>query len=406
MNKQEIKKPSVRFNNFIEDWKKIKIINFSNKTFGGATPKTSNENYWDGEIPWIQSSDLIKDKISNIVIKKKITKEGLEKSATKLVPRNSIAIVTRVGVGKVALMPFEYTTSQDFLSLSDLKVDKWFGTYSLYYKINQELNSVQGTSIKGITKKELLDRKTYIPGNIKEQSKIGGFFKQLDGIITLQQQLLDNHKQLKKAMLQKMFPQKGESVPRIRFAGYTSEWEIEPLSRLGKIMTGSTPSTLNKDNYSNEGIIWITPTDIKGRIVTKTSRKISEIGETGARIAPAGTILVTSIASIGKNTLLLTRAGFNQQINSLTPNKNNDSYFLFTQSEIWSEKMKKFASSGTMQIVNKTEFSSMKTSIPQLEEQEKIGNFFEQLDETIDLHEKKLETYQELKKAMLQKMFV
>ncbi|MFE7376368.1 restriction endonuclease subunit S [Bacillus cereus] len=197
--------PEIRFPGFTGDWEQRKVMDFSEETFGGGTPKTSIKEYWNGEIPWIQSSDLDEHQVSGVFAKKKITEKGLQNSATKLIPKNSIAIVTRVGVGKIALMQFEYATSQDFLSLSNLKVNEWFGVYSLYNQLQKELNNVQGTSIKGITKSELLDKKINIPTNLEEQNKIGEFFKQLDDTIALHQRELDALKETKKAFLQKMF---------------------------------------------------------------------------------------------------------------------------------------------------------------------------------------------------------
>lgn len=197
--------PEVRFPRFTGDWEIRKVMDFSDVTMGGGTPKTSMKEYWSGEISWIQSSDLDMDKISKVVPKKKITKKGLENSAAKLVPKDSIAIVTRVGVGKMALMDYEYATSQDFLSLVNLKVNKWFGIYSLYNQLQKELKNVQGTSIKGITKSELLDKEIVIPPNLEEQQQIGVFFKNLDEVINIQQRELDVLKQTQKAFLQKMF---------------------------------------------------------------------------------------------------------------------------------------------------------------------------------------------------------
>ena len=195
-------------------------------------------------------------------------------------------------------------------------------------------------------------------------------------------------------------------VPQIRFNGYSDDWEERKLKELGDIQTGNTPPTSNLDNYSTDGVLWVTPTDIKTLVISDTAKKLSEVGVTKARIAKAGSILVTSIASIGKNTLVTMDAGFNQQINSLTPTPKNDSYFLLTQSEKWSEKMKKTAASATMQIVNKTDFSNISTSVPvHKEEQQKIGSFFKQLDDTIALHQRKLELLKEQKKGFLQKMF-
>ncbi|MEC0700562.1 restriction endonuclease subunit S [Bacillus haynesii] len=197
--------PEVRFPGFTGEWEERKVKDFSEETFGGGTPKTSIKEYWNGEIPWIQSSDLEEHQVSSIFAKKKITEKGLQNSATKLIPKNSIAIVTRVGVGKIALIQFEYATSQDFLSLSNLKVNEWFGVYSLYNQLQKELHNVQGTSIKGITKNELLEKKINIPTDLKEQTKIGNFFKKLDNTIALHQRELDALKETKKAFLQKMF---------------------------------------------------------------------------------------------------------------------------------------------------------------------------------------------------------
>ncbi len=125
-------------------------------------------------------------------------------SATKIIPENSIAIITRVGVGKLAVMPFSYTTSQDFLSLSMLNLDVEFAVYLLYRKLQSELNSVQGTSIKGITKDELLSKVVFVPER-KEQGAIGQCFHILDHLITLHQRQLKKLKNIKKSMLEKMF---------------------------------------------------------------------------------------------------------------------------------------------------------------------------------------------------------
>ena len=197
-----------------------------------------------------------------------------------------------------------------------------------------------------------------------------------------------------------------KKVPELRFPGFTDDWEERKLKELGDIQTGNTPPTSDSDNYSLDGVLWVTPTDIKSLVISNTAKKLSQVGVTKARIAKAGSILVTSIASIGKNTLLRMDAGFNQQINSLTPTSENDSYFLLTQSEKWSKKMKQTAASATMQIVNKTDFSNISTYVPvHKEEQEKIGSFFKQLDDTIALHQRKLDLLKEQKKGYLQKMF-
>mgnify|MGYP000552048083 CR=1 FL=1 len=87
------------------------------KVIGGGTPKTNIAEYWNGDIPWIQSSNVQENEMFSFDIPKSITQEGLDKSAAKMVPENSIAVVTHVGVGKLVFVPFSYTTSQDFTSL-------------------------------------------------------------------------------------------------------------------------------------------------------------------------------------------------------------------------------------------------------------------------------------------------
>lgn len=178
--------PAIRFKGFSDAWEQRKVSDLAEKTYGGGTPTTSNEAYWNGDIPWIQSSDVVDGKLLGVEPRKWITQDGLNNSAAQLIPGNSIAIITRVGVGKLAFMPYSYATSQDFLSLSKLNAEPLFTVYACYKKLQSELNAVQGTSIKGITKDELLAKNIMVP-RYAEQQQIGAFFKQLDHLITLHQ---------------------------------------------------------------------------------------------------------------------------------------------------------------------------------------------------------------------------
>ena len=198
------KKPAIRFAEFTDAWEQRKVEELASDTYGGGTPSTSNDEFWNGTIPWIQSSDLTEHQVFGVTPRKYISQTAVMSSATKIVPENSLAIITRVGVGKLAVMPFSYTTSQDFLSLSKLNVDANFAVYMLYKKLQSELNSVQGTSIKGITKDELLAKVVFVPDS-KEQEAIGALFRSLDDLITLHQRELEKLKNLKKACLEKMF---------------------------------------------------------------------------------------------------------------------------------------------------------------------------------------------------------
>ena len=227
--------------------------------------------------------------------------------------------------------------------------------------------------------------------NKAEQIRIGKYLAQLDNLITLHQREF--------AFLCK------EKSKKFRYI--KNAWEQRKLGELGTITTGNTPSTSIPDYYSDDGIVWVTPTDICENITFESARKLSDLGQQVGRVVPKNTILVTCIASIGKNTMLGNTGSFNQQINGLTPNENKyDPYFLLTESALWSAKMKGSAAAGTMQIVNRTEFSELKTWLPSLIEQQAIGAFFKQLDHLITLHQRELEKLQNIKKSMLEKMFV
>ncbi|GGB03656.1 restriction endonuclease subunit S [Macrococcus hajekii] len=201
--------------------------------------------------------------------------------------------------------------------------------------------------------------------------------------------------------------EKNENIPKRRFKEFENApaWEQRELGKIGRISTGNTPSTKYADYYSEDGMLWITPTDIKNNITTSSERKLSVEGIQKARKAPGGSILVTCIASIGKNTLIEKECGYNQQINALAPYSKYDSYFLLTQSKFWSLKMSNIAASGTMQIVNKREFSKLNFLFPNNDEQIKIGKLFKELDNAITLHQRKLNKLKNTKEAYLNELF-
>ena len=196
--------PELRFPGFTDPWEQRRLGELVEETYGGGTPKTSVPEYWGGDIPWIQSSNVIEGELFNIDIPKAITDKGLRESAAILIPGSSIAVVTHVGVGKLVYLPFSFTTSQDFVSLSRLKTNSIFLCYALFRRLQTEINMVQGSAIKGITKAELLDKRIDIPHDV-EQTQIGAFLQKLDSLIALHQRELDHVKELKKGLLQQMF---------------------------------------------------------------------------------------------------------------------------------------------------------------------------------------------------------
>lgn len=400
--------PEIRFPGFTGDWEQRKVIDFSEETFGGGTPKTSIKEYWNGEIPWIQSSDLCEHQVSDVFAKKKITEKGLQNSAAKLIPENSIAIVTRVGVGKIALMQFEYATSQDFLSLGNLKVNEWFGVYSLYNQLQKELQNVQGTSIKGITKNELLNKKINIPTNLEEQKNIGEYLNKIDQTIALHQQELTTLKQTKQGFLQKMFPKEGGKVPEVRFPGFTDDWEQRKLDKILK--ERKVKQKISKEVpllafAAGQGVIYRSERKTNNRdFLTKDSTE--------------KTYLLTKYDDIVYNPSNLKYGAIDRNkhgqgvISPIYVTFETDEIPSFIELIVKSENFKQRAlqyEEGTVtkrQSVKPENLLCLNVVLPNSKgEQIKIGNFFKQLDDTIALHQRELDALKETKKAFLQKMF-
>lgn len=158
-----------------------------------------NQDYWNGDIAWISSADLLEENVHKYNVSRFITKEAIMNSATKICPINTIMIVSRVGVGKIAISNSEICTSQDFTNLTEYQFDKNFLVYSLKNTIEKLKNSSQGTSIKGITSKEIKQINIFYP-EIIEQCKIGLFFKKIDERIEFQSKIIEDLKILKKEL--------------------------------------------------------------------------------------------------------------------------------------------------------------------------------------------------------------
>lgn len=268
-------------------------------------------------------------------------------------------------------------------------------------------DGIEGSTIKRLYNSNFLSTEIHVP-KVKEQEKIGVLFEKIDNLITLHQNKHDKLVEIKKSLLEKMFPKNNKKIPEIRFKGFTDNWKQHKLDELGIIQTGNTPSTVKKEYYSNTGIQWVTPTDITDNVIRTTERKLSRIGAKVGRIVPPNTILVTCIASIGKNAIVTEKSAFNQQINSLTPYfEKHNPYFLLADSINWSNTMKKEAGGLTFQIVNKSQFSKIETKVPkEKQEEEKIGVLFKTIDKLVTLYQHNLINLINLKKTLLRKMFI
>lgn len=196
---------SWRFKGYSDPWEKRKLTELSKNKIGGGTPSTKFLDFWNGKLPWLQSSDINESNNYSVKPQKFISLQALKHSAAKRVPANSIAVVTRVGVGKLALIEYDYSTSQDFLSFSSLNWSALFSVNLLTLIMTQMSRESQGTSIKGVTKSELLAKKVRIPISLKEQEKLGILMKSINDLVAATQSRLSSLELLKKALLQDLF---------------------------------------------------------------------------------------------------------------------------------------------------------------------------------------------------------
>lgn len=184
-------------------WEEKKVSELGS-IIGGGTPKTSVEEYWNGDIPWISSADLEENNIHSVHMTRFITDEAIDSSATKRVPEGAILIITRVGVGKVAIAPCDLCTSQDYMSVVSEDGDRTFMGYALSKLMQDKVANVQGTSIKGIPSDEIREYKVGIPC-LEEQRLIADFLSDFDEAIAAAKKELELWKELKKGLLQQMF---------------------------------------------------------------------------------------------------------------------------------------------------------------------------------------------------------
>ncbi|EAD9710535.1 restriction endonuclease subunit S [Listeria monocytogenes] len=385
-------------------WEQRKVSDYAINTYGGGTPKTNVPEYWSGEIPWIQSSDLLISNLFNVIPKKYITELAVKSSATKFIPANSIAIVSRVGVGKLVFMPFEYTTSQDFLSLSNLQVDPNFGVYSIYMMLQKELKNIQGTSIKGITKTDLLEKNINKPSSREEQQKIGAFFKQLDNTITLHQRKLDALKLMKKGFLQQMFPKRGENIPKIRFDDFDDIWEQRILGEFLKEskIKGSNGSLAKKLTVK----LWRKGVVPKEEIYTGSSATQYYIRKTGQFMYGKLDFLNQAFGIVP-----LELDGYESTLDSPAfdiEESINETFLLEYVSLVRFYKYQGNIANGSRRAkrIHTDTFFEMPIPLPNSNEQQKIGTFSQQIDDLIAFQQNKLEKLSSLKKSYLQNMFI
>lgn len=287
---------------------------------------------------------------------------------------------------------------------------KYFDSLSWYPELQKICaEGARNHGLLNVSTNDFFQLKLHVPTSKEEQQKIASLFTELDTLIQSAEKELEGYRELKQGMLQKMFPKKGETVPEIRFPEFSGDWKKHKLGDLAKIVGGGTPSTSNTDFWDGE-INWFAPAEIANQVyVSSSERKITKLGynSSSARMLPIGTVLFTSRAGIGKTAILSEEACTNQGFQSIVPDGSKlDSYFIFARSAELKRYGETVGAGSTFVEVSGKQMAAMPLMIPPtLDEQKKIGEYFQNLDNLIASQQQELEGYKELKKGLLQQMF-
>ena len=257
---------------------------------------------------------------------------------------------------------------------------------------NQIRVLANGFKVYGISKNNICDLDVKIPSK-SEQEKIANFLTLLDKKIELQKQKIEALKIYKKGLMQKLIN--------------SNNGEEKSVSEFGTIITGTTPSKLIHSYWNNGTIVWITPSDItESKDIYNSHDMLTQDGLKAGRFVPAGSILITCIASIGKNAILKIDGSCNQQINAIIPNKNFNADYLYYLFEMKKDYLQSTAGTSATSIINKSSFEKLVFKVPNLEEQNKISKILNCLELKIENEKLTFKKLNFFKKSLLQQMFI
>ena len=397
-------KPIIRFQGYTDDWEQRKLgdvlISLQNNTLSRAdlsnqSGVAKNVHYGDVLIKFGEVLDVSKEQLPMI-----LDESVLIKYKASFLQNGDIIVADTAEdstVGKCS----EIAGLDDEVVLSGLHtipyrpIEKFATGYLGYYLNssayhNQLIPLMQGIKVTSISKSAMQDTDIIYPKSKEEQTEIGKYFQHLDHLITLHQRKCDETKKLKKYMLQKMFPQNGQSVPEIRFEGFTDDWEQRKLGELCEITTGKLDA--NAMVQDGQFDFYTSGIDVY---------KIDKAAFEGPAITIAG-----NGASVGYMHLADGKFNAYQRTYVLTDFL-ADRQFLNVSigNELPSKIREEVRGSGIPYIVLNM-LTDLIIPFPSQSEQKKIGEYFRNLDNLITLHQNKCEELKKLKKFMLQNMFV
>ena len=314
-----------------------------------------------------------------------------------------------IGIGRKGTIDHPYrlnapfwTVDTLFYSLPNQGIDLDF-TLCVFLNVDWKSKD-ESTGLPSLSKQAINETKIWVPSGA-EQRAIGAFFSRLDDLITLHQRKYDKLVIFKKSMLEKMFPKDGESVPEIRFAGFTDPWEQRKLGDVTDSFSGGTPD-VSHTSYYGGSIPFIRSAEINS---DKTELFLTEKGldNSSAKIVERGTVLYALYgATSGEVGIAAIKGAINQAILALSPHTGNDPLFLASWLRREKARIVDTYLQGGQGNLSGSIVKELSFALPQQKEQQVIGSFFSRLDNLITLHQRKLELLQNIKKSLLDKMFV
>ncbi|EAF3225883.1 restriction endonuclease subunit S [Listeria monocytogenes] len=395
------KVPELRFPGFTDDWEERKLSDIVVRL-----TKSSNNN----QLPKVEFEDIIAGEGR---LNKDISRKFDDRKGTLFEPDNILYGKLRPYLKNWLFSDFKGIALGDFWVFKSINSEPKF-VYSLIQADNYQrvANDTSGTKMPRSDWKKVSSSNFSIPTSLEEQQKIGSFFKQLDNTIALHQRKLDMLKEQKKGYLQKMFPKNGAKVPELRFAGFADDWEERKLGEIAPLRGGFA---FKSSNFRNSGVPIVRISNIlsSGEVGGDFAYYDEQNNDDKYILPDKSAVLAMSGATTGKVSILSQtddekvyqnqRVGYFQSVDYI------DYGFISTivRSELFMMQLESVLVAGAQPNVSSKEIDSFEFMIPKLiQEQQKIGSFFKQLDDTIALYQRKLDLLKEQKKGFLQKMFV
>ena len=405
-NKKKLKAPKLRFPEFTDDWEECELGAIYEFLRGKGL---ALDSFRDEGIPAIAYGHLYTKYIEviNEVNLKSVNKGNPSKKGDILFPSSST--VSNGTCHASALMLDNVQIGSDII-IARAKTENPYAPF-ISYMINGQRTKLfpitTGTTITHMYGKDIAKLVYFIP-KIDEQIRIGQFFEKFELLITLNQNKISHIKDLKAGLLQKMFPKNGETKPEIRFDGFTSDWKKRKLGEVKDVRDG----THDSPKYQNKGFPLITSKNIKESGLDMSNVSLISFEDFNAinqrSKVDIGDIIFGMIGTIG-NPIILERDDFAIKNVALLKNGGSiDNRFLLQllKSPVFELYMKKENAGGTQKFLGLSQIRNLNFLVPELSEQQKIGEFFSQLDNLLTLYKRKVEHLQEQKKSLLKQMFI